>query len=178
MEIEHLYRQALENDSDAEDKFFAVLRDRFIRFAKLRVNSKEDAEDITQKSLEVVFRKYKQVAISSSITAWVHKVLHYEIQRHYRDQGRTSKLFDYGPDTYELPDQTSIDPLLRRRIFRCLRELVKRNRRYARILLLKREGLSTDEICKGLNVKRSNLYVIVARARQTLRECVEKDTDK
>jgi len=175
MDLEHLYKQALANDSDAEDKFFAILRDRFVRCAKLKVGSGEDAEDIAQKSLEVVFRKYKQVPISSSITAWVHQVMYYEVQRHYRDKGRTSRLFDYAPDTYELPDQTSVDPLLRRRIFRCLGELVKRNRRYAKILLMKREGCSTEDICRAFKLKRSNLYVILARARQTLKECVEKD---
>ncbi len=35
------------------------------------------------------------------------------------------------------------------------------------------EGLSTEEICKILEVSRTNLGVLIYRARNRLRECLE-----
>lgn len=36
------------------------------------------------------------------------------------------------------------------------------------------EGLDTDEICKILDVSRTNLGVVFFRARNRLRECLEE----
>ena len=37
------------------------------------------------------------------------------------------------------------------------------------------EGLSTEEICKELNMKPNNLWVVLHRARSQLKECLEEN---
>ena len=36
-------------------------------------------------------------------------------------------------------------------------------------------GLSTEEICKALNISATNSWVILYRARMWLRQCIEKN---
>ncbi|MDQ3755207.1 MAG: hypothetical protein M3371_10805, partial [Acidobacteriota bacterium] len=35
------------------------------------------------------------------------------------------------------------------------------------------DGLSSEEICEALNIKASNLWVMLHRARMHLRQCIE-----
>jgi RNA polymerase sigma-70 factor (ECF subfamily) len=37
------------------------------------------------------------------------------------------------------------------------------------------EGLSTEEICKELNMKPNNLWVVLHRARTQLKSCLEEN---
>jgi len=62
-------------------------------------------------------------------------------------------------------------------LLRCLKDVLKVKRQYARALNLKYQGYSTEEICGRLGVKRGDLYVILNRGRAVLRECLDKRMD-
>jgi RNA polymerase sigma-70 factor (ECF subfamily) len=56
-------------------------------------------------------------------------------------------------------------------LYKCLSELPSR---LAEVFIMKEiDGLSTKEICEHLNITSTNCWVILHRARQRLRACLE-----
>jgi DNA-directed RNA polymerase specialized sigma24 family protein len=47
------------------------------------------------------------------------------------------------------------------------------NKRYARILVLRYQGYSAEEICDEFKITSKNLYMILSRARVLLKRCIE-----
>lgn len=66
------------------------------------------------------------------------------------------------------------DPDLEMNLARCLRRLIQSYPRYARVLNLKYQGYSTEQICEKLRITRDNLYVLHSRARAELKGCLAK----
>jgi RNA polymerase sigma-70 factor (ECF subfamily) len=69
------------------------------------------------------------------------------------------------------PDATADVPRVRVWLDECLETLP--NRRRSAFVLREVEELATDEICKILEVTPNNLGVLLFRARNGLRECLE-----
>jgi len=178
MDIEQLYKQAITGDAKAERELFSKLTDRFEWLAKLKISNPDDAEDVAQKALQVIFSKYREAAIDYSFAAWAHKVLTHEIWTYYRSQRTRRKLFTPWDETADASFTSDIDHGFRRRFAMCWKELVEKTPRYARVITMKREGHSTSEICEGLGVDRSVLYVLLSRARRALKDCLERGIEK
>ncbi len=68
-------------------------------------------------------------------------------------------------------DRELQDAEIRDAIDECL-DLVSTQQRMA-FVLRELEGLTTEEICKILDVSRTNLGVLLYRSRNRLRECLE-----
>jgi DNA-directed RNA polymerase specialized sigma24 family protein len=62
---------------------------------------------------------------------------------------------------------------LRRRLVECFKQLVRVNRRFARVLNLSHQGYLADEICGRMRITLSNLYSIMSRGRSLLKQCLE-----
>ena len=56
-------------------------------------------------------------------------------------------------------------------LYRCLGELPKRQSEA--FILREMDELSTEEICKELDITATNSWVILYRARMLLRQCLE-----
>jgi RNA polymerase sigma-70 factor (ECF subfamily) len=56
-------------------------------------------------------------------------------------------------------------------LYRCLGKLPKRQSEA--FILREMDGLSTEEICKELDITATNSWVILYRARMLLRQCLE-----
>lgn len=174
LDIQLLFIDAQNGNSEKEVELFALLTERFRLFAERYVQNREDAEDITQQALEVVHRKYRRLKIDHSFLQWSHRVLRNEILKFYRDNARRKRVFVAGSEESHSTFDPDADPLFRRRVLECLGKIAARNRRYAEILRLKRAGYRTEEICARLRLNRANVYVLLARARMALRRCLEK----
>ncbi len=175
MDLNELQKTAKKGDSSAEKELFRILSVRFHLFAYHKIWDEESAQEVAQEALAVVAREFKGVEIRTSFAAWAHQVLEYRIlaylkAKRTRDPGGVVDAEQVATD--------APDPILKIKLARCLRLVGRANRRYARILNLRYQGFSTEEICERLGVSISNCYVLLSRARTMLEECLEKGEAK
>ena len=178
MDVNTLHRNLIDGDKASEDRLFEALRVRFELLARRRVRDSRDAEEVVQRSLMVVFEKYRSMTFEVSFSAWAHKVLEFEILKLYRTRSKIDETFVPSEDGG--PPQASVnpDPHLKWKLVDCMKRLCDTNYRYAKILALRFQGFKTGEICDELNLTQTNFHVLLSRARAALRRCLENQGDQ
>lgn len=173
MDFDLLFHKAQQGDTTAQDELFSRLRERFRLFLQHKVRNPADAEDLLQDALVTVEMKYRDLKIEKSFAAWVHKVLVNQINQYYRKKGIEDSKFvrlDWDVGEHSMSTMTLE---LERRLIDCLRKLHRVNRRHARVIALRYQGYTTDEICSKLNFSRDNIYLLLFRARVMLKKCLD-----
>lgn len=174
MSINALHDQARSGDRAAEERLFQNLTVRFRLFTYQRVWSDDDAKEIVQEALVTIAREYKEIEFQTSFSAWAYKVLNHKISNFIRKK----KVRDRTLESSEDPDTEfavwTPDPVLEPKLLDCLHQLSRTNLRYARVLNLKYQGYPVEDICSRLEIKPNNLYVLLLRARNMLKQCLEK----
>jgi len=174
---EKLLECARNGDRNAERVLFERLRARFGLFARQRVGSVDDAEDIVQDALKTVFEKYGTMEFETSFTGWAYQVLMNKILSHSR-AARVHRERFRPEEGVDVLGPVSEPGVLVIRLLDCLRKLHTVNPRHARILNLNYQGFEVDEICRRLDLNRTNLYTILSRARAALQYCLDKGVIK
>lgn len=175
--MNNLVTMARQGDLEAEQQLFQYLRVRFEYLAKKRLLKKEDAEDIAQEACLTVIEKYKTADFHGHFNAWALKVLRNKIGNYLQgkcmrdsraigeiDTGTLGSRMDGPGDVILISDLTD-----------CLRKLIAAFPRYARALNLVHQGYTTEDVCRRLDIRPNNLYVILNRGRQILKECLGKE---
>jgi len=160
-------------------------------FAQSRLVDRTTAEDVVQETFLSALNSMKNFKGRSSERTWLTSILKHKILDHFRKRQREKTPNDLGVPQDNLqqsfddkghwkksPSKWDTNPkkLLEQKEFlrvlhTCLEEL---SGRVARTFVLREiEGLSTDEICKVLNISATNCWVILYRARMLLRRCLE-----
>ncbi len=173
MNIDTLYNDCRGGDKAAEERLFEKLSARFCVFAELKIRDEMDAQEVCQKALMIVFEKYRAITFETSFAAWAHKVLHNEILKFYRDQANRDKVLARDDDGSLSASTWNSDPELKRRMLECIKKICRAYIRYARILNLKYQGYTGEEICERLAITPNNFYSMVSRARSLLDTCLE-----
>jgi RNA polymerase sigma-70 factor (ECF subfamily) len=178
LQINELYKNALNGDKDAEKEFFEELSVRFSLFAFQRIRNEEDAEEIVQDTMLTIIDNYRAIKFDVSFSAWAYNVLINRIRNYYRKNKVVKGVIkeNFG-DVDKYSDQ-STSPILIRKLLNCLREILGINKRYARVLNLKFQGYDADFISKKLKISTDNLYVLVYRARSMLQACLDRGESK
>lgn len=173
--LDDLLHRARQGDPTAEKEMYQYLFVRFARIAKRTVGSDQEAEDIAQAACLTVLDKYKTCNFEKGMAAWAYGVLKMKIGNYLQSARVKLEVTAEG-----LHDGSSVlaavapdNPHLRASLLECLKLLIKENQRYARVLNLRYHGYETEEICRRLEITRSNLYTITSRSRDALRECLE-----
>jgi len=172
--MEHLLTKAREGDEKAEKELFQYLFVRFKTIAKRRVGEGE-AKDIAQEACLTVLQKYKTETFSTGFEAWAYGVLKMKIGNYF--QGLMAKQKSLAPESEADQTLTNSSPEpgygLKRQLIGCLKQIIKRNPLYARVLNFIHQGYQTSEICQRLQIKPNNFYVILNRGRVMLKTCLE-----
>jgi len=176
LELEILYRRAIEGDSRSENELFKRLTVSFRVIAQRRVWDESHAEEVVQNALLAVAQKYRSVEIDSSMSGWVHSILNNKIMDYVKSKKTTRGSARVKPLGENDGVPADSDPMLKSRLLVCLRKINKASNRFARILNLRYLGYSTEEICEKLRIKKNNFYVILSRARSLLESCLSKGT--
>jgi RNA polymerase sigma-70 factor (ECF subfamily) len=172
--INTLYQAVINGDSSAETKLFSELYEAFRLFVGQRVRDADEAEDIVQETLATVSRKYREVDFTISFSAWAYRILEFKLLHHYRSKRHFRRLME-GVRREDLP--TSVEPEdieLRNALIECLRKINQVNARYARILALRYQGYTTDEMSGFLETTSHNIHNLLSRARALLKTCLER----
>ena len=185
-------QQAWMNDAAIE-----AIRREMIKFAQLQLRDATMAEDVVQEALVAALANAKEFAGRSALKTWVFAILRNKIVDHIRLQSRTTNVSALAPEEESLDQSFETlfkgndhwrpenrltnwgDPeeSLRQQRFwdvfdACLNHLPENT---ARVFMM-REFLEfeTAEVCRELSITVSNCNVILHRARNGLRRCLEK----
>ena len=140
------------------------------------------AEDVTQATFATFIEKASQFEGRSHVRTWLFGILYRKIAEARRGLQREQRADDiedvlkrrFKPDgTWAIPPQPMklYGDEVRKFIEQCL-EMLPTAQRMA-FVLREVEELTTEEICKILEVSSTNLGVLLYRGRNRLRECLE-----
>lgn len=156
-------------------------------YALMRVGKPDVAEDMVQETLLAALQSWESFAGDSSERTWLIGILRHKILDFFRrnrshgdvdDQEWRGEFFDKARHWKDRmlnwkadPATLSEDAEFRRVLQDCLKEL---SRIVAEAFVMREiEGVSTEEICKHLEISQTNLWVRLHRARLQLRRCLE-----
>lgn len=161
------------------------------RFALSRVKDPAVAEDLVQETFLAALRARENFKGRSAGRTWLIAILKHKIVDYIRKKIRepsTDKIetlsdsaesdFDARGEWQIRPSKWAINPgkIYEQKefmdvLYRCLAELPSR---LAQAFMLREiDGLGTEEICKELDITATNSWVMLYRARMSLRHCLE-----
>ena len=175
--------------------FFGEHRADLLRFATIQLRDPALAEDVVQETLIAVLQGHGEFANRSSVKTWVFAILKRKVIDALRLREREVPISQLGSDDEESESHDALfdrhghwarehrphrwvdteDSLEQQQFWRvlevCLDHLPERTSR----VFMMREflELETEEICRELSISTANCWVILHRARMSLRLCLE-----
>jgi RNA polymerase sigma-70 factor (ECF subfamily) len=169
--------------------------DTLFRYAMLHLRDPSLAEDVVQETLLAAFQSHENFSGQSSERTWLVGILKHKIIDLIRKKSRepsfeniedqanatldetTDALFDERGE-WAVPPQDWGNPetaLDQKRFWEALEICLSRMPPQLAAIFALREfsGLSTEELCKELEISSTNSWVMLYRARVSLRQCLE-----
>jgi len=168
------------------------------RFALFRVKNPSIAEELVQETFLAALKSRANFQGRSTARTWLIAILKHKIVDHIRQlirepaSDRVEALSDtFANDPVEgnfkddggwlnRPAKWDVNPMkiyeqkeFMAILYRCLADLPERQSQA--FMMRELDGLSTEEICKSLNISATNSWVMLYRARMWLRQCIEKN---
>ncbi len=154
-----------------------------LRTAQASGLSSSEAEDVTQETFATFIETASRFEGRSHVRTWLFGILYKKISEARRRTKRNRQM-DSLDDVFESrfdengrwlrppsPDAELLAGEIQGAIGECLEEVPDQQR--MAFTLREVEGLATPEICKILDVTRTNFGVMLYRARNKLRECLD-----
>ena len=183
---------------DAQTEAVALHRPYLYRYALSKLRRAETADEVVQDTLMAALEGQATFRGESALRTWLtgilkHKIVdwqrreardplrrgtahHVDMDSEYEDTADT--LFDSAggwvipPSTWANPEQCLENDRFRELLDSCLAALPAAT---ARAFYLREvEGLTTEEICDQLSISESNCWVMLYRARMSLRRSLEE----
>jgi RNA polymerase sigma-70 factor, ECF subfamily len=168
------------------------LRPYLMRYASLQLRDAAAAEDAVQEALLAALAGQANFAGRANLRTWLTGILKHKIVDTIRRQSRERPAADLAtedgdgefdglfdrrghweemPDAWEQPEQALTQKQFLAALEACLRALPVRT---ARVFMMREHlGLETSEICKELGITATHCWVMLHRARMTLRLCLD-----
>ena len=166
--------------------------DYLFNYAISRVGDEETAKDLIQDTFIAGLRSADNFKGQASERTWLVAILKRKIIDHYRKinskKGKAEVRRQYNPATDSggdwLEEQVADPSSMRENDFmenvelgqalqECIDALPEKQQR---VFVMKTiRGLSTEDICKELDINPSNLWVMIHRARTALMGCLNKN---
>ncbi|MDI5890984.1 sigma-70 family RNA polymerase sigma factor [Halomonas rhizosphaerae] len=183
--------------NEKEDRLqrLTAVRPRLVSFALMHLRDRSQAEDAVQEAMMSAIEKNESFAGRSGYETWVFGILKYKLldamrvqKRHGRwqplededDDDAIDRQFQQNgrwqesarPSSWGEPEAAFETEHFWQVFDACMIALPENA---ARVFSLRElMGLSTDDICRELDIKENNCWVILHRARLRLRACIEK----
>jgi RNA polymerase sigma-70 factor (ECF subfamily) len=165
-------------------------------FAAMRVRDRAIAQDLVQETFLAAIKASASFSGRSTERAWLFGILRNKLVDYYRLQSREVPLTDLestlteeqgafgtrglnkdawdkslGPKAWETPEDILVNKEFQEVLKRCLSQLPDK---VAQVFSIREiDGVTSEEICKDLQVSPNNLWVMLHRARLGLRRCLE-----
>ncbi len=163
-----------------------------LRYASLQLRDAGAAEDAVQDTLIAALEGMDRFAGNSSVKTWLTGILKHKIIDHLRRQSREQPLTDDNerseadavdalfkrdghwekrPGAWGDPDRALENKKFIEALEMCTQNLPAKT---ARVFMMRDVmEIETEDICKALGITSTNCWVMLHRARLTLRECLE-----
>jgi len=168
---------ASRGDKHAFGRLYDVLFDRIYKFVFFRVDSREEAEDITEETFVKVWDKiktYKDVGVS--FEAWVYRIARNTLIDTYRTKKITESIdtrWDIVDDK-PTPEDLFLENEQLSGVYNSLKD-IKAN--YAEVIVLKYiNDLEYSEIAEILGKPQDQVRVLLSRATKALKQKVNEKT--
>ena len=183
------------SDADTFRRSLETERPYLLRYARLQLRNPAAAEDAVQDTLVAALAGQAAFAGRSAIRTWLTGILKHKIIDSIRRSSREVAAGAGDPDgenladpdaafvedghwrdlssSWGIPDRT----LLQKEFFRVLEECLARlPEKTARVFMMREHlDMDTDAICKELGITPTNCWVMLYRARMTLRLCLQQN---
>jgi RNA polymerase sigma-70 factor (ECF subfamily) len=166
-------------------------RPQLMKFALMHLRNRVHAEDAVQDTLLAALDGAAAFAGESSLRTWLMGILKHKITDHFRRQSREAAVdgwdeegtenldrlfledghFRNPPDNWGEPEAALSQRQFLEALERGLEQLPPKTARVFR--MREAMGLSTEEICKTLGISPSNCWIMLYRARMSLRQYLE-----
>ena len=167
--------------------------DIMFRYAYVRLKDHAKAEDIVQETFLAAMKAQERYQGRSSERSWLMGILRHKLIDYLRKSAREVKMDDMESEDFVdtlmfkevgiphwRPPKWQFNP---RKVFEqkefwevfssCLAKLDKRMN--LAFTMKELENMTTEEVCKELGVEPTYLWVILYRARNSLKTCLEKN---
>lgn len=165
--------------------------DLMYRYACTRLRDKTAAEDVVQETLLGAIKAMERFKDGTSVRAWLMGILKHKIVDHIRRSARQvqmsdeeakalldSPLMKYSGIPTMTPPRWKFSPrrALEQKEFwgvfeSCLSKL--QELQHTAFLLKEVDGLTTEAVCKDLDISANYLWVLIHRSRTQLKKCLE-----
>lgn len=179
-----MLRRIRKRDPEALESVVREYLPQVFRAARGAGLRKEEAEDAAQSTFIVFLEKAHQFEGRSHIRTWLFGILYRKVMEMRRASARMEETDDIetvvaerfdAKGSWARPPRGADAELYGREVVahtgECLEQAPVRQK--MAFVLREVEGMETDEICKILEVTVTNLGVLLFRARNRLRECLE-----
>ena len=172
------------------DKWINLYSDYLFNYAVIRVDDRDLAKDLVQETFFSGLKGQSNFRGQASERTWLISILKRKIIDHYRKinsakgkkeirvnfytngENNGNWIEERAPTSWgDSADKNIENQELKSVLDNCISNLPEK---YRMVFLLKTvQNYETDEICNELEITPSNLWVIIHRARQQLRRCLE-----
>lgn len=172
------------------DKWINLYSDYLFNYAVIRVDDGDLAKDLVQETFFSGLKGQSNFRGQASERTWLISILKRKIIDHYRKinsakgkkeirvnfytngENNGNWIEERAPTSWgDSADKNIENQELKSVLDNCISNLPEK---YRMVFLLKTvQNYETDEICNELEITPSNLWVIIHRARQQLRRCLE-----
>lgn len=172
------------------------IRRDMLRFASLQLRDEHLAEDVVQEAMIAALDGEKQFAGRSAVKTWIFAILRNKIVDAIRQKSRSlnfsallpeevemDEAFEtlFKPNAHWLPEERPADwgdpeaALHQEQFWAVFEAFLKHLPESTARVFMMREFLEfdTNEVCRELKISTSNCHVILHRARNGLRRCLE-----
>ena len=173
-----------ERDGEVLAAVVEAYLDQVVRAARGAGLNQHQAEEAAQNTFTTFIETAHRFEGRSHVRTWIFGILYRKIQEARRGFAKDRRMDDID-DVFESrfdetrswsrpprgPDDELFAKQARSEISGCLEDVPDKQR--MAFVLREVEGLSTEEICKILEASATNVGVMLFRARNRLRECLE-----
>ena len=181
-----------------DDGYLEEIRRDMIKFAHLQLRDEAQAEDVVQEALVAALDNTKEFAGRAAVKTWIFAILKNKIVDLIRQQARTTNVSSLSveeesldetfeslfkanahwtpaarPSNWGDPEESLREQRFWEVFDSCLKHLPDNT---ARVFMMREFlELETAEVCRELSLTTSNCNVILHRARNGLRRCLESN---
>ena len=185
-----------QNPAVDPERWVAEHGDILFGFAAARVRNHTIAQDLVQETFLAAMKAKSGFAGRATERSWLFGILRHKLADYYRLQNREVAIADLesplpeeqgafgasgvgkdgwldtlAPQAWRTPDQDLTTKEFQRVFNSCLSRLPEK---VAQVFQLREiDGVSSEQICKDLDVSANNVWVMLHRARMALRRCLE-----
>ncbi|MCK9578079.1 RNA polymerase sigma factor [bacterium] len=186
-EIKNLIEKAKDKDSQAFGELFDFYYPKILNYTLRSTTNLDNAKDITSNTFLKALQGLEKFEwqTDSSFNAWIYKIATNEINQFFRKNKKYQSIIKIEEKDLDLSDNNLHSKTIQAAIENdeylkvINRSLIKMNRTYQDIIRLRYiEDLSYEEVSRIIGKNESTTRVYCMRAKDKLKELIEKDNKK